>query len=325
MIRILIALVCLIPSLAQARQGEASAHSPTPVAVAPPTITLLDPGAEPRQALRFRIAPDLRQSVQFRMVMTTSMSMSGAEAPETRMPAVVMTMNVAVKSVADDGDVNYEMTVTDAKVEAGPGDPEELVKALRESIKPVKGLRGVCTVSNRGITRSASIELPGDAANPAALQGFREQLDQAMFSLPEEPIGKGARWTVESDGVTQAIRLKQKTTYTLTGIQGDTASFEVVIAQTAGEQELKSPDMPPGASVTLRSLNSEGSGSIETVLTRLIPQRSQAKLKSVMDAVIGQGGLGMGMKQTMTVEVQITDASAGNPSSAHDKPADPGK
>lgn len=332
MIRLLLALLCLMPSIAHARQGEApTPASSAPVAIAPPKITLLDPGAEPRQALRFRIAPNHQQTVKFKMTMASGMSMGGSETPETRMPAVVMIMKLAVKAIAENGDITYVMSIAEADVEPGPGDPEEMVDVLRESIKPVMGLRGLCTVSNRGVTQSISIEMPkstgeeGSPPNPAAMQGFREQVDQAMFPLPEEPIGKGARWTVENENVTQTIRLNQKVTYTLTDHQGDAVACEVAIEQSAGEQELKSPGMPKGTSITLRSLKSEGKGSIETLLTLLAPKRSEGTLKSVMDAIVGQGGLGMGMKQSTTVEVQITDVSAIDAPATPQAPTEPGK
>ena len=118
-------LLCPVTACAREESGtpEASVSSQTSqstsTTVAAPTVELLDPGAEPREVLRFSVA----EGAQFRATMTTEMGITievaGEQAPAPTLPPILADLSATVNKVAANGDIDY--TFAFESMRAGEG------------------------------------------------------------------------------------------------------------------------------------------------------------------------------------------------------------
>lgn len=70
---------------------------------------------------------------------------------------------------------------------------------------------------------------------------------------------------------TPAMKLTQIATYTLTKIDADKVKCDVAITQSAPPQEVNAPGVPSGMKVSLESLDTSGTGTVEMQMTDLVP------------------------------------------------------
>src|SRR5205085_96475 len=121
--------------------------------------------------------------------------------------------------------------------------------------------------------------------------------------LPEEAVGKGAKWEVTMR-IGGRVQLTQVATVTVKelGEAGVELSLEVV--QNAPQQEIKMA--VPGAKAELISLESKGSGSLKADLRSVVPTESVVKLASKQKMEITSGGSTTKMNQSMDMEVAFS-------------------
>ena len=94
--------------------------------------------------------------------------------------------------------------------------------------------------------------------------------------LPEEPVGKGAKWEHVSPLKSDAISLTQRATFTLVNETADSVDLDLTIEQTAPSQEMHAPGLPAGAKVTIKSVDSHGTGHSQVFLNRLVPKSNMS-------------------------------------------------
>ena len=107
-----------------------------------------------------------------------------------------------------------------------------------------------------------------------------KSLEQLASPLPAEAVGKGAKWRVSSSSDFMGMNVNNIATYELAGWQDGVASLNVSIEQQANPQNITSPQLPPGTTLTLKSLASQGRGAATMRLDRLMPFRSTASVSS---------------------------------------------
>jgi hypothetical protein len=161
-----------------------------------PIVTLLEPGAEPRTLLRLRPKAGDKQIVAFRMKMAMDLS------PLTNLPPITVTMQIAIKKVSVNGDIDYERVITDVSVRAGSGPTDKVIEPVRAAFSKLKGLTTSGVVSSRGFSRRTEPKSPkSDKVLPAIVRLFQAQmsagLDIIAAPLPEEAVGAGGKWEVK--------------------------------------------------------------------------------------------------------------------------------
>ena len=73
-------------------------------------------GAEPRQPLRLHPKPGDKQSLTMTTKMGMEMRMGEMPAQPVQMPSTRLVMDLTVKSVAENGDIDFDIVITDAGV-----------------------------------------------------------------------------------------------------------------------------------------------------------------------------------------------------------------
>jgi len=262
--------------------------SPEADAGAKMTVELLDPGAEPRTTLRYKFRANHNEKMVMEMSMAVAMEMGDLKQPETKMPASQMTMTIDAGEVSPEGDLRYDFELAEIDILSKPGDNPMMVNAMKQQLNKTKGLSGSATVTSRGFSREYEITPPPgmDAQSQQFMDQMKQSMNQISAPFPEEPVGKGGRWQVTMPVEMPAMKLTQIATYTLTEIEGDKITLEVAISQTAPPQEVSGPGMPPGTKMSLESLDSSGTGTVELKLTDLVPT---SKLNLTTTSVIAAG------------------------------------
>ncbi|MHC4461468.1 MAG: DUF6263 family protein [Planctomycetota bacterium] len=237
------------------------------------TVKLLDPGAQPRTLLRYKFQANRTEKMVMEMSMAMAMQIGDQKQPETQVPATRMTMTIDSKEVSPEGDLHYEFELEQAEVLPKPGANPAVVNAMKQQMSSAQDLRGSATVTSRGFTRDVEIKpLPGiDPQIRQSMDEMKQSINQMSAPLPEEPVGRGARWQVTMPVETSVMKVTQIATYTLSEIQGDKVKFDITIKQSALPQEIDTPGAAPGGKVFLESLKSSGKGTVELQMTNLVP------------------------------------------------------
>ncbi|MHC4537188.1 MAG: hypothetical protein ACYS6K_24845, partial [Planctomycetota bacterium] len=162
------------------------------------TVKLLDAGAEPRTALRYKFQANQSEKIVMEMSMAMAMETGGQKQPETQVPVTQMTMTIDSKEVSAEGNLHYEFELEQVEVLPKPGINPAMVNAMKQKTSSMQGMRGSATVTSRGFTKDNEIKLPAgiDPQMKQSIDNMKQSMNQMSAPLPEEPVGIGARWQV---------------------------------------------------------------------------------------------------------------------------------
>ena len=289
------------------------------------TVKLLDPGAQPRTALRYKFQANRTEKMVMETSMAMAMEIGDQKRPETQVPATRMTVTIDSKEVSPEGDLHYEFELEQVEVLPKPGANPAMINAMKQQMSSMLGLSGSATVTSRGFTKDVEIKPPPgiDPQIRQSMDEMKQSMNQMSAPLPEEPVGIGARWQVTMPVETAAMKLTQVATYTLSQIQGDKAKVDITIKQSAPPQEIDTPGAAPGVKVSLESLKSSGKGTVELQMTNLvgtynlnmtttyIVSANNQKIKTTMRVGMKIHPQGLTSLQSFNVRgTQVTEAAA---------------
>ena len=245
-------------------------------------VELLNPGVEPRQQLRLKPAIDLKETTVMTLKMDMEISAAGRSSP-AKSPVSVMTFQTKVTKIDPNGDIHYESAYTNVDITGDPGNTPPAVRdAMRSTLKSMVGMKGSFIMDNRGFNKGGNFILPEGADNnlKQMVRQMSKSLEQVASPLPAEAVGKGAKWRVSSSSDFSGIKVNDISTYELASWQDGVASVKVSIEQQANPQNITSPQLPAGTTLTLKSLASQGQGATTMRLDRLMPVRSTWSVSS---------------------------------------------
>jgi hypothetical protein len=278
-----------------AQQLTSTPETPTPETLTKPTgvrptLELLSIGAEPRQALRLRPTPKLKQTTTMVMKMDMGLSIEGKVMPRNKIPATVMTFETTVSQVDANGDIHYQFRYINADVQPGSDLPVAALKELRSQIQSLKGINGAVVADNRGKVKSGKFNLPPTLNVQAKkrLKNISQSVEQLSAPLPEPAIGVGAKWRVLLSPKVDDIQLSQSTTYELVKLQNNIATLRIIIDQQAPPQQiinLEKLSKEKDLKVTLKSLTGKGQGQALLKLDQIMPLSASTNMQnnSVME------------------------------------------
>lgn len=270
-------------------------------------LTLHDAGTEPRQALRFKLQTGAQQTMVMRLRMELAMDLAGKQGPATEVPTIAVTMTMQVQSVEPDGSYRYAFELAGVEVEGEASAAPEVVASLRHQLGALVGIKGTSTATARGFVRAVELELPSNPSPQLAqmMDSMRQSMAQMSTPFPAEPVGMDARWSVAQTVNSGGMTLRQTTTYQLRSLNQDLVDADVTVSQTAEEQVMSLPGLPPGAQMRLVSMAGEGSGTVSTKLSQLAPVRSEIGIKSNVSMDMTIAGEKQRMSMRMTVQVTL--------------------
>lgn len=286
---------------ADGRQAPAISMPGYPAPGALATVTLTSPGAEPRVRLRYKVSAGTKET----LIMTTAMgftaNLAGMAVPPMEFPLLKMTAEVAVTSVAPDGDIAYNVAFTGMTTEAAAGADPSMVAMLQGAAESITGLKGHVVLTDRGINKSATVSVDA-IADPnlrqilSAVSSFVESMSIAM---PEEPVGVGAKWEVRQAQKAAGAQTFQRTECELVSVDAQGATIRVKSELTSPAQTIPNPLMPT-STVNVEKLTGTSTGTTTARFQSVIPSTDYAVTQSLAMAM----DLG-GQTQKMAVDTKI--------------------
>lgn len=249
------------------------------LAVDPARVMVQDTGQGPGRLLEFNditteeteAAPQdttLAVSQGFNQTVATAEAVDiTAPAAGDRQAAEVETVTLPLSAVtAAAGEPENEIeVVADRDVQLRLGTPTHSDTSLNEDLASAAGFKLGMRSNNSGQATTVQLAAPVDATDigrQAAESALMKVLSLPVV-FPDEPVGPGAIWSVDSR-VTGEATLLQTTTYTLTGIQGERLELAVSVSQrpALGALSLEGQEgAAEGEAGTLNVLNSNTSSS----------------------------------------------------------------
>ncbi len=257
----------------------ASERSGTPVGQA----KLLEAGAEPRQVLRLHPKAGDKQTLDMTVKVTMENKVGAMETPAMKLPAIKMTLEVAVKSVSAEGDIAYEMVMSDINVADDTGAGAQLAELLKASLDTAKGMSATGTVSDRGVSKAVEVKIPGgiDQQSRQTMEQMKDSFSGAIVMLPEEAVGPGAKWEVRKTNKSQGFVVDQTQTYELVAADGDRLTAKTTVAERAANQKI-------GGKVDITKYVGTGTGELTYELGHLLPPTASSD--SHVDMTMSMGG-----------------------------------
>ena len=293
--------VAVATSLAVTPASLLSAQGTAPAPASPSSdVTLLDAGAAPRRVLRYTFTKGATETISMRQQMGMAMEMNGMAMPAQSIPATLMDTKVDVVDVAANGAADVRVEIVKVDLDTTGANPMMLAQ-MRPALAPLNGVSMTYRIAPNGSVGNLvfSANAPPEVQAAQAL-GSTEQLSVA---LPTEAVGVGARWKASRAVQQNGITIQQEMEYTVTSLATDSVVLDLVLVQSAKDQKLALPGVPPGTDATLRSLDGRGTSSVTIRFNRVQPQMSMT-LKALMVMEINAGGESATMNQTMTMDLK---------------------
>jgi hypothetical protein len=264
------------PSASAAPAPSGSVAEPTPkkskaVAGASTSVKLLDPGAEPRQKLRYAYEAGRKERAKLVSGTGLTMEVAGQKLELPAMPDLEMTATIRIKELLPSGSARRRLSIDDVDLRKG-GLDSALRGDVESALARLEGLEGRDVIDTRGFIHELKLErVQADGELRQFLESMQQALGQMGAPFPEEEVGKGARWRIDTKVSQQGIALTQAATYELVEIDGKKGRAKVELKQRSPAGSVNPPGLPAGVKAELLSLDSTGSGELSFDLSRMIP------------------------------------------------------
>jgi hypothetical protein len=224
----------------------------------PPEI--IDPGDEPRQALRVTYAEGDEAQITFTSDLQITQQ-AGGRTQRLDSPPIAQTLTYTVGSVDEDG-AQVTVRIDDIAAKGkGTGLTDDQLTALDEELRPMVGAEGTGIVTPLGELEDFRFEAPDGTSDELAakLDALGEQLPTLGPSLPAEPVGVGASWRTSSTATVGGAEVDTTTTVTVTGIEDGTLSYRATVATSADPQDIALDGLAEGTTARLTASDLQGS------------------------------------------------------------------
>jgi len=263
---------------------------------------VLAPGAAPLRALRYSIPAGHKGGMDLTMALSIAMNVGGMALPMD-MPPMKIGIDIAVTGVAPNGDISYDVAFTSVTVESTPGANPAAVQAMQAALAGMTTIKGAATVSNRGITKSARLDV-GDPALKQILGQMASTIENLSNPFPEEAIGVGARWEVRQAMAAAGQTSFLRSEYEVVSVSGSTVSLKVKADHTAPPQSVVNPDLPAGSEMRLDKMAGSGAGTIVIQLDSMVPT-SEMSSTTLAEMTMSMGGQTQAISAESKIKISV--------------------
>jgi hypothetical protein len=269
-------------------------------------VKVLSKGAKPRSPLVYDFSSAVSERTRLSMRMKMTMGMEGMALPETPPIPLIMDVDIRPDCVTREGSLRY--TFEFVAIELGQDPALDMVthEAVQSELGRLVGMNGWALVSTSGLELASALSPPAgmDPSDPL-LDNMNESMNNVSSPFPTTAVGIGATWTVEQHVSNARMSLDQKAAYTLLSLEGGRATLEVRLEQSAPKQEMNlGKQAMMGATAHLDSLATQGAGSMQVDLARVVP-RSSLKTHTDTRMTISVGGMSQPMVMSMDMDLGI--------------------
>jgi hypothetical protein len=232
-------------------------------------VRLLEAGIAPRAPLRYRLEPGKSESLVLELATELKLAIGDMSPPPVRTPAVRVTIEVRAEAVAPRLTLAGNLVAIEVPDDAVLG--PSVIAAVRSDLDRLKGTSWKAVFTDRGHLELLALPAPADANSQlvSTLDRIREALRLLLPPLPDEPVGKDARWQVRRHATVGPAQVDETAIYKLGRDEGRT-KLQVIVGMDAREQPLTMPGTPPGATLTLSAFEGGGKGLVDLDLARVV-------------------------------------------------------
>lgn len=257
-----------------------------------PIITLLDPGAEPRQELRFDLADGTEETSTVGLQVIEQLVDGEAIVPPQPIETIT---DVSVSRRVVDGGVEIVSEITDARL--GDGTEPELAEFVSSNFVDLIGVSTTVLVDDRGFIARATTDA-GASELVADLVG--DAVNQSN-PLPEEAIGVGGAWVSETSLEENGITIVVQTTSTVREFTEDGVILDVEMIQQVAE--LGEEVNLDGVEAVVDVWDVSGQGTVELDFTRFSPVALDMEVSGAQGFTFeGAGSLEQRLSSETTLE-----------------------
>ena len=268
---------------------------------------LLEPGAEPREELRYKRADGLTENLIVELSLATLLEAAGASAVvEAPVLALGLTMGEVRCTNAPDPLCNYPFRFRVIGVKMPEGASEAQTAEVGRAVAPLGAVSGTFEVDARGITKKADVDVPpGVSPRLLTLLGnIRTSL--ISVPLPEEKVGVGARWQVERLHDVGKIKTTQTLVYSLLERKDRVLRLGVTLRQSAAPQEVAYDET---TKLKVDSYEFSGTGSMVMSLDAITPL-SEIRGNSELRGTVLTGGQSEALAVAGSIEAIVAPLPA---------------
>jgi hypothetical protein len=225
-------------------------------------VLVIDAGQEPREALRYKIAPGTTTTSRMEYALASlATTKNAAELSVT--PGVRLHIVSGPSMEGKRGTIRFDVRIVKAEAIVPEGTDPAVKMDLDKSVAVLNNVGGWVEVDDRGIIQRS--DLNSRAKNPEVparllLMIVNARTSLARVLLPAEPVGVGARWEASKKLSLYGFEIDQSDTYTLVERNGDQLKLNVQIQQTAPAQTVAFDE--EGVELTLESLTMNANGKV---------------------------------------------------------------
>lgn len=198
--------------------GEEPRVPPPPPPPPHDGVTLIHPGASPRQPLRYQLTKGSRTTSQ--LTCDADVKTANLGGP---MPTQVIDLETLVDDVLPDGSAKLRITVLDARIRERPG-ADAANDVMRTQAAALRGVVIRSTLAPDGHASGARVESGSDKLHDE-LDNLLRSLEHVATRLPTEPVGVGALWRERRTLPEGGVRAISEMTYVLSSVSGTTIHY----------------------------------------------------------------------------------------------------
>jgi hypothetical protein len=236
-----------------------------------PSIEIVDPGAAPRQRLRYDLtlhAPERRElNLKVRATTTFTNTVLETGRRSADFPTMRFVERVEVGAVTPAGAAEVTSEVEEITALDDVVDP-----AIRKQVEPevaaMKGLRVSWRMAPSGRIADLAVDAPNASGTARdRISAFADAMRELGVVFPDAEIGVGATWRVTTAQSSRDVKWNRTTTYRLRALTDSNATVEARIVMRAPSQALR---VEPNATTRLTSATSEGTAELVVPLRGLV-------------------------------------------------------
>ncbi|NJS16232.1 MAG: hypothetical protein HC787_03125 [Nostocaceae cyanobacterium CSU_2_110] len=198
--------------------------------------------------------------------------------PRAKLPAYIITLDSTVTKVEPNGDIYYDIAYSNVDIQGDAQTKPELIKVISKQIEQLENFTGSAVIDNQGIVKNINYAIPAkvDVNIKFLVEQLSNSLQQLSSPVPQEAVGIGAKWQINSETDINGINLKQTTTYELVNIKDNVATLNVDLQQQEkSSQVIDYPGLPLDGILTLQSFKGSAKGKATIQLDKVMPVNSQ--------------------------------------------------
>ncbi len=203
-------------------------------------VTVIDPGAAPRQPIRYTLAPGTIERVTLDLKLRSKVQFTNTVLQQGEMNVDLPTLHLIKRFeviAVDATGARIRAVIEDAQVLEDVVDPRLRQTAALEVAK-LRGTSETWHVTPTGHVSDRVATTPNAPENavPTAAALAQMGLLGMPIEFPDAALGVGATWRVTSHSLAGKARFDDVLTYHIKAIDGDTVSLGIELASTAPDQ-----------------------------------------------------------------------------------------